>query len=239
MVVMGFVAILEWDALFLDRRDFAILTPLPLKAATIFAAKIAALLLFSHSSSWTSRAFPPSCTRWWKRRGYGDTRIAFFAYATWSRPTLSRFSAVAHLSSCFLWPSRASSSIFFAPGPSRVVSLCFQVLGDGHASACCSSLLPIISSCSCPVWQQAHGGGWFFWFPPLWFLGVYQTLLGSGGGVFHSLAWTAVLALGLVALACAAGYILNYKRHMQRALEAVGDMHPAGAPGWLAQRGGF
>ena len=46
MVIIGFVAVLEWDALFLDRRDYAILTSLPLKPATIFAAKIAALLLF-------------------------------------------------------------------------------------------------------------------------------------------------------------------------------------------------
>ena len=36
-----------------------------------------------------------------------------------------------------------------------------------------------------------------------------------------------MMALGLVALACAAGYALNYKRRMQRALEAV-EAHPAG-----------
>ena len=92
-----------------------------------------------------------------------------------------------------------------------------------------------------PVWEQAHGGGWFFWFPPLWFLGVYQTLLGLGGKVFHSLAWTAVLALGLVALACGAGYIINYRRHMQRALEAVGTSSPkrfwlAGSTLWILTR---
>ena len=46
MVVMGFVALLEWDAIFLDCRDFAILTPLPVKPTTICAAKIAALLAF-------------------------------------------------------------------------------------------------------------------------------------------------------------------------------------------------
>jgi uncharacterized membrane protein len=46
MVVIGFVAVLEWDTLFLDRRDFAILAPLPVKAVAIFTAKAAALVAF-------------------------------------------------------------------------------------------------------------------------------------------------------------------------------------------------
>ena len=39
MVVMGLVMVLNWDALFPDRRDYLILTPLPLPANAIFAGK--------------------------------------------------------------------------------------------------------------------------------------------------------------------------------------------------------
>src|SRR5205823_12968279 len=46
MVVMGFVMVFEWDALFPDRRDYLILTPLPLGEGAIFAGKTVALLLF-------------------------------------------------------------------------------------------------------------------------------------------------------------------------------------------------
>ena len=46
MVVMGFLTLLEWDALFLDRRDYQILTPLPVRPATLFLAKTAALGIF-------------------------------------------------------------------------------------------------------------------------------------------------------------------------------------------------
>jgi len=46
MIVIGIIAILEWDALFLDPRDYAILGPLPLKGPIIFAAKVTSLLLF-------------------------------------------------------------------------------------------------------------------------------------------------------------------------------------------------
>src|SRR4051812_24722075 len=40
MVVMGFVMVFEWDSLFPDRKDYIILTPLPLGAASIFLAKV-------------------------------------------------------------------------------------------------------------------------------------------------------------------------------------------------------
>jgi len=39
MVVMGFVMVFEWDALFPDRKDYLILTPLPLGGGSIFAGK--------------------------------------------------------------------------------------------------------------------------------------------------------------------------------------------------------
>ena len=46
MIVMGFVMVFEWDALFPDRRDYQILTPQPLRLFTVFAAKAAALAIF-------------------------------------------------------------------------------------------------------------------------------------------------------------------------------------------------
>lgn len=81
--------------------------------------------------------------------------------------------------------------------------------------------------------MEGHRAGWFFWFPPLWFVGVYQTLLGLGGDLFHSLALTGVVALGLAMLACGAAYIVNYNRHAQRMLEVVET--PAGNRFWAAR----
>ena len=46
MGAMGIITVLEWDALFPDRRDYAILTPLPLRMRTVFAAKLTALVGF-------------------------------------------------------------------------------------------------------------------------------------------------------------------------------------------------
>ncbi len=43
MLIVGLFAVLSWDALFPDRRDVLVLSPLPLHALTLFAAKIAAV----------------------------------------------------------------------------------------------------------------------------------------------------------------------------------------------------
>src|SRR4030095_1207364 len=43
MVVMGFVMTFKWDSLFPDRRDYLILTPLPISLREFFAAKALAL----------------------------------------------------------------------------------------------------------------------------------------------------------------------------------------------------
>ncbi|WP_321473070.1 hypothetical protein [uncultured Paludibaculum sp.] len=45
MLVMGFILVFEWDALFPDRRDYQILTPLPLRRFEMFTAKVLALAL--------------------------------------------------------------------------------------------------------------------------------------------------------------------------------------------------
>src|SRR5207244_3975927 len=46
MVVMGFVMTFKWDSLFPDRRDYLILTPLPISLREFFGAKVVALCGF-------------------------------------------------------------------------------------------------------------------------------------------------------------------------------------------------
>jgi hypothetical protein len=46
MIVMAFVMVFEWDALFPDRRDYQILNPIPIPLHTLFLAKAIALALF-------------------------------------------------------------------------------------------------------------------------------------------------------------------------------------------------
>src|SRR5271157_1024924 len=43
MLVVGLFAVLSWDATFPDRRDVMVLAPLPVRARTMFLAKVAAV----------------------------------------------------------------------------------------------------------------------------------------------------------------------------------------------------
>jgi hypothetical protein len=47
VVVTGIAALWRWDAIFLDRRDYTNLVPLPISLATIFAANFCAILAFA------------------------------------------------------------------------------------------------------------------------------------------------------------------------------------------------
>ena len=87
-------------------------------------------------------------------------------------------------------------------------------------------LLPIFSDLV-PAWQSAPFAA-LYRFPPLWFVGIYQTISGSNDPLFLGLAKTGVLAFGVVALVCVASYALNYKRKLLRALESE-EAHPPGA----------
>ena len=46
MLLFGVATLLDWEALFPDRRDFVNLTPLPVRLRTIFAAKLVSFLAF-------------------------------------------------------------------------------------------------------------------------------------------------------------------------------------------------
>ena len=230
MVVVGFVAVLEWDALFLDRRDYAILSPLPLKAATIFSAKIAALLLFLSLFIVDVGAFPTLMYPLVATSGLRGTHVSFLRLCDMILAHgVAVFGASAFI---FLFFAAVQGLLinFLRPRAFKIVSLCVQVLAM-VGLLLLLFLLPITSELV-PAWERTHGPG-FFWVPPLWFVGVYQTLLGSGDAAFHSLARIAIMALGLVTLACAAGYIISYKRQTQRALEAT-EAHAAD-PYWLAR----
>ena len=46
MIITGFIAVLQWDVIFPDSRDFSNLLPFPVKIRNLFIAKLASLCLF-------------------------------------------------------------------------------------------------------------------------------------------------------------------------------------------------
>jgi hypothetical protein len=235
MIVIGIIAILEWDALFLDRRDYTILGPLPIKGPAVFAAKVTSLLLFLSLFMVDVGGIPTVMYPLVASTGIRGPQISFLQL---SRTVFAHAIAVFGGSVfIFLFFVAIQGTLInlLRPRTFKVVSRCIQLQAI-VALLLFLFLLPITSA-GVPAWEPAHNPG-LFWVPPLWFVGVYQTLLGSGDAAFHSLATIAIAALGVVTLACAAAYAISYKRQAQRALEAAEartdePLWPARATRWV------
>jgi hypothetical protein len=173
MIVMALVTVLEWDALALDARDFAVLGPLPIERRTLVAAKLRALLLFVTVFAVAVNAIP----------------IVFFPLAFLSNlsvGTLRGVWVVVVHAACllgatvfaffFLLGLRGLLVTGLGPRAFRRVSVALQfVLVLGLVTA--YLLLPGITSYVVTSALPAHERVLHL-APPAWFLGLYETLTG-------------------------------------------------------------
>lgn len=219
MAIIGFVTVLEWDALFPDGRDYAALMPLPVKASALFTAKISSLIIFAGLFA-AALVLPPALLfpasaisgspRHYESIPYG-ARMAAAHIVSVGAGSLFIFLFFVALQGVLI--SSVSYRIF------KRISLCVQVISL-VALLLMFSLLSLAPSLL-PMWKRTNSPALFL-LPPMWFLGLYRTLMGSNDEVFRRLAHVAVAALGLVALISAATYLLTYKIHAQKTWERAG-----------------
>jgi hypothetical protein len=216
MVVMGIVMLLQWDALFPDRRDYLIIAPLPVRERAIFAARTASLLVFlglfaAGTNLFGAILFPtimlPSGTpMWvlWKLIGAHAAAVlsaglfVAMSFASLEGVLINVLTARAfrRISPCIRTTAMALliAILFLAPFTIAMI----RPLFESHA----------------PVLR---------WFPPFWFLALYIDLLPGrpGGALFHELAPMAGKALAVAAAVFAASYAAGYRRHARRVLETM------------------
>lgn len=216
MTVMGLVTVIEWDMLFPDRRDYANLTPLPIRLRTMFAAKIAALVAFLAIFSSVINAFSP---------------VMFPAVVLQNQsllmlPGFARCHIVSILA--------ANTFVFFFCV--AVQGILMNALGyrafrrvSPYVQFGLVALLILMFLLSARIVSELQPGAAMnpaavYAFPPLWFLGLYQAQLGWTNPVFRELSASARLAVGSVTAAALATYLLSYARHVRRSLESVDDI---------------
>ena len=213
MTVMGLVTVVEWEMLFPDRRDYANLTPLPIRLGTTFGAKIAALLGFLTIFSLAINAFSP----------------VMFPAVVIQKGSLAALAAFAR---CHVLAVLAANTFVFFSCVA-VQGLLMNLLGyrafrrvSPYVQFALVSALIAMFLVSARVASQlqpyhAVNPAAVYAFPPLWFLGLYQTELGWTNPVFRDLATSARLAAGWATIAAFAAYLLSYKRHVKRSLESA------------------
>jgi hypothetical protein len=216
MLLIGLIAVFEWDVIFPDARDYLNLIPLPVKIRILFLAKFTSLFLFVALFAVAINA------------------ISVFTFAfylvKWQSQSLAyglHFMGV-HLVSTF------GAVMFFFFFNVFIVGLFMNVLGirlfqrlsvyfrslfftfyvfllliylSGN-----SFLIPSFETFSA---MKTHQALFFYVFPPMWFTGLYESLVGN-----PDLFFQAFVPLSIFALLATLGGIyvtmgLGYRRYMK------------------------
>jgi len=197
MVLVGFITVLEWDILFLDARDYINLVPLPIRKSTILGAKFSSLILFvgmftmginSLSTLVFFNYFPGLQSN---SIVYGFKFLIVHSVSTLASGFFIFFFLVFLIALLMnILGSKVFEKIVFYL---RSVLLIFFVLTgilllNGSLSVFSEKLSSFIA-------LKAQNDAFLYYFPPMWFTGLYEHLLGNSDPIFGLLAKYAVLAL--------------------------------------------
>jgi hypothetical protein len=220
MIVMGFIMVFEWDALFPDRRDYQVLTPQPIRLSTLFLAKTAALALFL---------------------GMFLVDVNFFGVLFW--PGIDGGAGMlsilgSHLLAVSMGGLFAALSLaalqgvlvtVFRGSVYRRVSILVQTL----LMALLVMLLVLSPLAASRMrWIAEHHPQYLAYFPGYWFAGLYEGLRPATHNLalrnLGALAWR---GLGVSAAIFLLTYLPGYRGHSRRVLE--GATAGASGPGRL------
>jgi hypothetical protein len=226
MVLMGFITVLEWDVLFPDRRDFSNLMSLPVKLRAFFSAKFTSLILFVGLFALGANVL---------------SLFVFYIYLPrWQSPSPLyglRFMG-SHLLSAFC------SCFFILFFCALLMGVLINILGDRlfrSVSLYIRTVLMVIlvfllilffsetitiphSLFSFSQLKEDNASALYF-YPPMWFTGLYESLLGNEDPLFSQLSKIALLALGVTIFAFFLTSALSYLRYLRR-MEEVKKKNP-------------
>jgi hypothetical protein len=220
MSAVGLLVAVKWGSLFPDLRDYRALGSLPLKTRQIFAAKLGALLLVATAvdvvlNTLPSLMFPLVSGGRWALEGSLLGRVRAHAAASVAGSYFFFFAIVA-LQGVMLNVLR----------PRAFGRISGSVQGLAVAAML---ILLILSFCVGPPQYKAIEAS-AQWFPPIWFVGLYQTLQGDPDPLMRTLAGRAVLGLEIATALALVSYAVCYGRH--RALMMEGSAGPSRDHRW-------
>ena len=216
--IAGFAAIFHWDMLFPDRRDFLILAPFPIRLREIVGAKFTALMAFLLTVAVALNLAPDGAVA-----AMGGGRLGAAQLAATVGASIFAFLAV--MAGQGILISVTSPRIF------RRISPWIQMLG---MSAMVMTVLgfPVYSAMFPRALAQKQI--WLYLFPPAWFSGLYELVLGGQNRFLASLGMLAIKMTAFAILAILVTWGLGFRRHYRRTLEAedAGRLGKTGPRAW-------
>jgi hypothetical protein len=216
MVVMGFVMTFKWDSLFPDRRDYLILTPLPISLREFFLAKVIALcaflLVFVVAINFFSCVFIPYVY------AVRDNKLGMILPGLLAHSTAVLSGSIFM---AFLFAALQGVLInLMTPATFRRVSPWIQMISMTTLVTVLLITPGLSSNIRLLVESETRA---FDYIPLFWFLGVYEVLNPEGTLIPASSLWAtrAAGALFVVAAVFALTYLISYRRYSKKVLEGV------------------
>ena len=213
MSVIGLLTVIKWHSLFPDLRDYRALAGLPLRPVQIFGAKLTALLLVATAALVTinllpSFAFPAVSASHWALQQSPGARVMAHAIASLAASSFVFFGLVAlqGLLLNILRPRPFGRVTGSLQGALVAVMLAVIVMSFSIQPQIASTVLR-------PEWAR--------WLPPVWFLGLYQSLSVDTDPMMRALANRAEIALASAVALALLSYLISYQRHRTLIVEGI------------------
>ena len=215
-VVMGVITVFEWEMLFPDLLDVFVLSTLPIAKRNLLRARLLALGIFLGLAV----------------VGTNVLGAAFFPVLAelphmWIRHTTAHIAAVAMAGTFAAALFVALQGLLLCVLGRRLFSWISPIVQALSMVALLTVLFltPLIAGNLKLLFEI--GGPGVRWFPPFWFLGVYEVWMHghAGAAVFEPFALTAVAATAGALLVAAATYPVAYARRVKQLVEGVDSMH--------------
>jgi hypothetical protein len=209
MIVMGLLMVFEWDALFPDRRDYQVLTPLPIRLSTLFAAKAAALGIFLAIFLIDINFFG---VLFWPGIDGGPDFLSIIGAHIVAVLAGGLFAALAVAAIQGLLITCFSGRTY------RRISICVQTL-----------LMAVLVMLLFLTWLLGFSmqglvrtnSPLLHWFPGYWFVGLYERLRpATHDPALLDMGTTAMRALGCAAGVFVLTFLPGYRRHCRKSVES-------------------
>jgi hypothetical protein len=213
MSAIGLLTAIKWQALFPGLRDYQALGSLPLRASRIFAAKLSALVVVATAAVLTLNLppgliFPVVSTGRWAFLPAPGARLVAHAAASLAGCYFVFFGLIALQGVLLnlLRPRQFARATGVLQGLLVAVMLVTIVLSF--------SIQPEITAAVVRP-ELAR------WLPPVWFLGLCQTMSGDPDPAMQALALRALMAFGIAVVLTLVTYSISYRRHRALLVEGA------------------
>ena len=229
MLVVGLFAVLSWDSTFPNRRDVLVLAPLPIRAHTLFLAKVAALatalsLTVVTLNIFTGVTWPfllvPS------NGGLLDLILSLAPYRSLAAYWITMLSAGAFI---FCSVLAVQGLALLLPRRRFLLTSAFLQMAAFCLFVCVYFLEPSLTTSE----NQATLAR----LPSYWFLGMFQSLNGSMHPAMVPLARRAWMGLGIALLGAGVAFLLSYFRTLRKIVEEPDIAPGSGGLNWSPRFG--